>query len=115
MFKYRLHWADGEEAGGAAYAVNINAGDEILTMQKTQAASAAGVRPRAGTALAGVRIGWDQLVKKLERVVAPRPRRRRATESGAAVSYRPARPDGLRARRFLRRCGQTSARNLSTG
>lgn len=29
MFKYRLFWADGSEAGEAAYAVNIRPGDEI--------------------------------------------------------------------------------------
>jgi hypothetical protein len=34
MFRYRLHGADGEDAGEAAYAVTINPGDEILTMQE---------------------------------------------------------------------------------
>ncbi len=29
MFKYRLHWADGEDAGEAEYAVNIRPGDLI--------------------------------------------------------------------------------------
>jgi len=29
MFRYKLHWADGSEAGEASYAMNINAGDLI--------------------------------------------------------------------------------------
>lgn len=29
MFKYRLFWADGSEAGEAAYAVNIRPGETI--------------------------------------------------------------------------------------
>jgi hypothetical protein len=29
MFRYRLHWEDGSEAGEATYAQNINVGDEI--------------------------------------------------------------------------------------
>jgi len=34
MFTYRLNWADGEDAGEAAYAHYVNPGDEILTMQE---------------------------------------------------------------------------------
>jgi hypothetical protein len=34
MFKYRRHWADGEDAGQAAYADCVNPGDEILMMQR---------------------------------------------------------------------------------
>jgi len=29
MFRYKIHWADGSEAGEAEYAVNINAGELI--------------------------------------------------------------------------------------
>jgi hypothetical protein len=31
VFLYRLHWADGEEAGEAAYAADIPPGEVILT------------------------------------------------------------------------------------
>jgi len=33
MFKYRLFWADGSEAGEAAYALTIQAGDLIWVSQ----------------------------------------------------------------------------------
>jgi hypothetical protein len=33
MFKHRLFWADGSEAGEAAYALQINAGDLIWIPQ----------------------------------------------------------------------------------
>jgi len=29
MFKYRIHWADGTEAGEAEYAVNIHPGELV--------------------------------------------------------------------------------------
>jgi hypothetical protein len=29
MFRYKLHWADGSEAGDASYAINIKPGDLI--------------------------------------------------------------------------------------
>jgi hypothetical protein len=31
VFRYKLHWPDGDDAGEAAYAVYIQPGDEILT------------------------------------------------------------------------------------
>ena len=30
MFRYKLHYEDGSEAGDAAYADNVNPGDEIM-------------------------------------------------------------------------------------
>jgi hypothetical protein len=30
MFRYRLHYGDGSEAGDAAYADNVNPGDELM-------------------------------------------------------------------------------------
>ena len=30
MFRYKLHYADGSEAGDAAYADNVNPGSEIM-------------------------------------------------------------------------------------
>jgi len=33
MFRYKLHWADGKDAGEAAYAYHVNPGDEILTLE----------------------------------------------------------------------------------
>lgn len=30
MFRYKLHYADGSEAGDAAYADNVNPGDELM-------------------------------------------------------------------------------------
>jgi hypothetical protein len=31
MFRYRLHYEDGTEAGEAAYAESVNVGDELMT------------------------------------------------------------------------------------
>jgi hypothetical protein len=33
MFRYKLHWADGFEAGDASYAINIEPGDLIWIPQ----------------------------------------------------------------------------------
>ena len=30
MFRYKLHYQDGSEAGGAAYADSVNPGDELM-------------------------------------------------------------------------------------
>ena len=30
MFRYKLHYEDGSEAGDAAYADNVNPGDELM-------------------------------------------------------------------------------------
>ena len=33
MFRYKIHWADGSEAGEAEYAINIKVGDLIWISQ----------------------------------------------------------------------------------
>lgn len=33
MFRYRLQWPDGDDAGEASYARYVNRGDEILTLK----------------------------------------------------------------------------------
>ena len=34
MFRYKLHWADGSEAGDASYAINIKPGDLIWNRER---------------------------------------------------------------------------------
>lgn len=36
MFRYKLHWADGSEAGEASYAINIKVGDLVWISQPTR-------------------------------------------------------------------------------